>query len=66
MKALIIAWLLATAMILYWPHETGFRARWVALPPAMSWDTISKAQRAAGRPAAMTYTYCKYPDCKRG
>jgi len=54
MKALIIAWLLATAAILYWPQETGFRARWVALPPAMSMDTINRARKAAERPAGMT------------
>jgi hypothetical protein len=55
-KALIIAWLLATAVVLYRPHESGFRARWVQMPPAMSWDTITKARKAAGRPVGMTYT----------
>jgi len=55
-KALIIAWLLATAVVLYRPHESGFRARWVQMPPAMSWDTITKARKAVGRPVGMTYT----------
>jgi hypothetical protein len=28
--------------------------------------TLNAARKAAERPAAMTYTYCKYPNCKRG
>jgi len=30
----------------------------------MSWDTINRARKAADRPVGMTYTYCKWPDCK--
>jgi len=61
---LIIATVAAAAV--WWPRLVSFDQRFVSMPPAMSWDTITKARKAAGRPAGMTYTYCKYPDCKRG
>ena|SRR6516225_4182685 len=32
----------------------------------MSPELIEQAHRAAERPVAITYTFCKYPDCKRG
>jgi hypothetical protein len=40
-------------------------ARWVAMPLAMPREMFITARKAAERPTAMTYTYCKYPDCKR-
>jgi hypothetical protein len=47
MKAavLLIGWLIAAVAIVWWPtRPTGFNARWVAMPAAMSWDMISKAR----------------------
>jgi len=36
-----------TAAILWWPmHSTDFRTRWVAMPPAMSWEMIYRARKA--------------------
>jgi len=47
MKALLIAWITMTAAILWWPmHSTDFRTRWVAMPPAMSWEMIYRARKA--------------------
>jgi hypothetical protein len=63
---LILAWAVVSAVIVWWPRPPGFNARWVAMPQAMSWQTLNAARKAAERPAAMTYTFCKYPDCKRG
>jgi hypothetical protein len=67
MKALLACWLTALA-VLAWlaiPRPPLFQARWVAMPAAMSWDMLSRARKAAEQPAGMTYTYYKYPDCKR-
>jgi hypothetical protein len=62
----ILAWAALAAIIVQWPtRPTSFNARWVAMPSAMSWQMLNAARKAAERPAAMTYTYCKYPDCKR-
>jgi hypothetical protein len=62
----ILAWLAVAAAILWWPSRpTGFNARWVSLPPAMEWQLIERARKASAQPVGMTYTYCKYPDCKR-
>jgi hypothetical protein len=58
MKALFIAWVAITAAILWWPtHQVGFEARWVQLPPAMSWATFQAARKATGRPS-----FCMYHD----
>ena len=63
----ILAWAAITAAIMCWPKgPTSFDARWVAMPAAMTGEMFIAARKAAGRPTAMTYTYCKYPDCKRG
>jgi hypothetical protein len=43
----------------------GFNARWVAMPSAMTREVLITTRKAAGRLTGMTYTYCKYPDCKR-
>ena len=41
-----------TAAILWWPmHSTDFRTRWVAMPPAMSWEMIYRARKASARPS---------------
>jgi hypothetical protein len=62
----ILAWAAVATFITWWPtRPTSFDARWVSMPAAMSWDALSRARKASERPAAMTYTYCKYPDCKR-
>jgi len=66
MKALLLIIAAVTAAALWWPREGVFESRWVSMPPAMSWNMISKARKAAERPVGMTYTYCKYPDCNRG
>jgi hypothetical protein len=54
MKILTIVWLAVTAAILLWtPHQpSGFAARWVQLPPAMSQDLLHRARKAADRPSA--------------
>ena len=60
MKALIIAWVAITAAILWWPtHHIGFTARWVAMPPAMSFEMLDRARKASARPS-----FCKWngPD----
>jgi hypothetical protein len=63
----ILAWLLLATVILGWrAGPTSFQQRWVAMPQAMSWQTLNAARKAAERPAAMTYTYCKWSNCQRG
>jgi hypothetical protein len=58
MKALLIAWVAITAAILWWPmHRLGFDARWVAMPPAMSWETIDRARKASARPSFCMWDY---------
>ena len=62
----ILAWVALAAIIVWWPtRPTSFNARWVAMPSAMSWQMLNAARKGANRPTAMTYTFCKYPDCKR-
>jgi len=63
----IFAWAVVVAAIMWWPtRPTGFQARWVAMPPAMNWEMLITARQAAERPTGMTYTYCKWPNCRRG
>jgi hypothetical protein len=63
----ILAWVAVAAIIIWWPtRPTSFNARWVAMPSAMPREMLITARKAAGRPTGMTYTYCKYPNCKRG
>src|SRR5262249_62039778 len=48
----ITCWLLVAAIIVWWQSgPTGFDARWVSLPPAMSWDMIDRARKASARPS---------------
>ena len=62
--ARIIAWLsLATTILAWRSGPTRFDARWVSLPPAMSWDTITKARKAAGRPLWMPFCNVE-KDCR--
>ena len=62
-SARIIVWFAVAAAIMWWQNRpTGFNARWVSLPPAMSWDTISKARKAAERPVYVPH--CKWPGCR--
>jgi len=62
----ILTWAAVAAAIIWWPtRPTGFNARWVAMPSAMTRQMFIAARKAAERPTAMTYTFCKYPDCKR-
>jgi len=64
--ARIIAWLVVAAAIMWWcQRPTGFDARWIAMPAAMTREMLIAARKAAERPTGMTYTYCKYPNCKR-
>ena len=65
MKILIIAWAVIAAVVLAWPRPSSFNARWVSMPLAMSWDMLNRVRKATERPTAMTYTHCKWPDCKR-
>jgi hypothetical protein len=60
--ALIIAAVVMAAALLWWPRHPSFDQRWLAMPPAMSWELISKARKAADRP---TFTpHCKWPSCR--
>jgi hypothetical protein len=62
--ALILAWaVISIAIVTRQPDS--FKRRWVSLPPAMSWQTLNAARRAAERPTGMTYTFCKWPNCQR-
>ena len=48
----ILACAVAAAAIMWWPtRPTGFDARWISLPPAMSWDMIDHARKASARPS---------------
>ena len=60
-KAMWLIVLVAAAAILWWPRPT-FQARWVSLPPAMSWDVINRARKAAERPVYVPI--CKWPGCR--
>jgi hypothetical protein len=58
MKALLIAWMVITAALLWWPtHQLGFDARWVAMPPAMSFEMLDRARKAAARPSFCMWNY---------
>jgi len=61
----IIAVAAALAWIWWSQPPTSFNARWVAMPSAMTREMFITARKAAERPAAMTYTYCKWPNCRR-
>ena len=62
----ILAWAAVAAAVMWWPtRPTGFNARWIAMPLAMTLEMFNRARKAAERPTAMTYTHCKWPDCKR-
>ena len=62
----ILAWAAVAAAILWWPtRPTNFTARWVAMPSAMTREMFITARKAAERPTGMTYTFCKWPNCKR-
>jgi hypothetical protein len=51
-KVLLIVWMAITAAILWWPtHQTGFKARWVVMPPSISLETYRAARKAAARPS---------------
>jgi hypothetical protein len=56
---LILAWAVVGAAIIWWPRPSGFNARWVAMPQAMSWQTLNAARNRAD------YTFCKWPNCQR-
>ena len=56
----LVVWAAVGAAIIWWPtRPTSFNARWVALPPAMSWDTISKARKASQHPAFCPYAWAE-------
>jgi hypothetical protein len=67
MKALLACWLTVVAVLVWLalPRQGVFEKRWpAALPPAMSLQLFTAARKAAEQPAAMTYTYCKWPLCR--
>jgi hypothetical protein len=43
------------------PPQHSFDQRWVSMPAAMSWDTISKARKAAAQPS-----FCMPYKCRVG
>jgi hypothetical protein len=45
--ALVLIWLLAVV----WGQPITFKSRWVEMPAAMTWETITKARKAAARPS---------------
>jgi hypothetical protein len=54
----IASWILVAAAIVWWPtRPTSFQTRWVSMPAAMSWDTISKARKASARPSFCAYEF---------
>ena len=58
MRVLLISWLVMTATVLWWPtHQSGFAARWVAMPPSINLETYLAAVKAAARPS-----FCMYHD----
>jgi hypothetical protein len=58
MKALVIGWVAIAAAILWWPtHSTDFQTRWVAMPPAMNWETLDRAKKASARPSFCMWDY---------
>jgi hypothetical protein len=59
---LILAWAAVAINILWWPRPPSFDRRFVQLPPAMSWNLISKAPKAAARP--MFVAHCQWPACR--
>jgi len=62
----ILAWAAVAAAIIWWPtRPTGFDVRWVAMPSAMTGQMFIAARKAVDRPTGMTFTYCKWPNCKR-
>jgi len=59
----IFAWAVVAAAVIWWPtRPTGFNARWVSLPAAMSWEVIDRARKAAERPVYVPH--CKWPGCR--
>jgi hypothetical protein len=69
MKALLIAWLAIAAAILWWPiHSTDFRTRWVAMPPAMSFEMLDRARKASTRALWMPICpgFAPGPPCRIG
>ena len=60
----IIAWAVVAAAIVWWPtRPTGFNARWVSLPTAMSLQMFNAARKAAERPVYVPV--CKWEKCRR-
>jgi hypothetical protein len=56
----IAAWILVAAAIVWWQSgPTGFNARWVSMPPAISWSDYSSAKTAAARPS-----FCMPKKCR--
>jgi len=59
----IIAWAVVAAAIVWWPtRPTGFDARWVSMPAAMSWQSYQAARKAA----PIYVPICKWPGCRLG
>ena len=63
MKAFVLVLAAVAAAALWWPRPAVFDVRWVNLPPAMSWDTITKARMASGRPLWMPFCNVE-KDCR--
>jgi hypothetical protein len=51
--ALVLIWLLAVM----WGQPVTFKARWVEMPAAMSWQQWQTAKAAASRPAFCMYNF---------
>ena len=57
------AMVMLVALLAGWfaPLQHSFDQRWVAMPEAMSWATISKARKAAAQPS-----FCMPHKCRVG
>ena len=54
----IVCWILVAAAIVWWRSApTSFAQRFVSMPPAMTWDTITKARKASQHPAFCPYAW---------
>ena len=57
------AMVILVALLAGWfsPLQHSFNQRWVAMPAAMSWQTLQAAREASARPS-----FCMPPKCRVG
>jgi hypothetical protein len=52
-----MALMLISLLAVIWSPPISFKARWVEMPAAMTWETITKARKAAERPSFCMYNF---------